>query len=274
MGLGDELMVSGAAAALRTADSRPVVVLGKDGRPRWHPLWDGNADLIAPQTMVDHPGGRPYVDYAAIRELAVAKGAPPDCDAKTALRIAGRWIWKRDFRPLPGRIAFTAEELTFGDCGAGAVVVEPNLKAGASPNKGWLWARWRALVAGWPALDWLQLGPAGTRRLPGARFVETAPGPAGFRHTCAALARARAAVLPEGGLHHAAAAVGLRAVVIFGAWSDPRVLGYDSHINLYRPHEADGGPCGLIAPCADCEAAKAAICVEDVLSALERLLRL
>jgi len=49
----------------------------------------------------------------------------------------------------------------------------------------------------------VQLGPAGTRLLHGVEHYPTNT----FREACAALARSRAAVLHEGGLHHAAAAV-------------------------------------------------------------------
>ena len=46
------------------------------------------------------------------------------------------------------------------------------------------------------------------------------------------LSGARAAVLHEGGLHHAAAALGMPAVVLFGGMISPRNTGYDVHVNL------------------------------------------
>ena len=78
---------------------------------------------------------------------------------------------------------------------------------------------------------WVQLGAGGIRVLEGVRPIETAD----FRAACAALAGARAAVLPEGGLHHAAAALDIPAVVIFGAMTSPANTGYASHVNLFRP---------------------------------------
>ena len=145
--------------------------------------------------------------------------------------------------------------------------LEPRIKAGASPNKDWGWARWQALVRLRRDVDWVQLGPPGTRLLDGARLVATAD----FRTACALLSGARAAVLPEGGLHHAAAALRVPAVVIFGGMTSPANTGYETHVNLF---ETMGGasPCGQRLPCDHCARAMAAITPEAVADHLERIL--
>ena len=146
------------------------------------------------------------------------------------------------------------------------VIVEPNLKPTASLNKDWGFFRYQRLVAMRPDVPWLQLGRAGARRLAGTRRLTTPD----FRRAAAVLARARAYVGPEGGLHHAAAALGVPAVVIFGAFTAPANTGYDGHLNLYRPHGP--GPCGGRRACDDCAASLAAITPEEVAAALDRLL--
>ena len=116
-------------------------------------------------------------------------------------------------------------------------------------------------------LDWVQLGPPGTRVLEGARLVATPD----FRAACAELAGARAAVLPEGGLHHAAAALDVRAVVIFGGMTAPANTGYDSHVNLFEPMNG-ASPCGQRVACGHCARAMATIRPATVAEQLERIL--
>ena len=147
------------------------------------------------------------------------------------------------------------------------VVIEPHIKANASPNKDWGWARWQALVNLRRDLDWVQPGPPGTRVLDGARHAATAD----FRAACGLLAGARAAVLPEGGLHHAAAALDLPAVVIFGGMTAPANTGYDSHVNLFEPMNG-ASPCGRRVACGHCARAMAAIRPAAVAEQLERIL--
>ena len=79
-------------------------------------------------------------------------------------------------------------------------------------------------------------------------------------------------MLPEGGLHHAAAALSTPAVVIYGGFVSPVNMGYEGQVALYRPHRHDGEPCGLRVPCEGCIAAMDGIAVETVAAALERLL--
>ena len=55
----------------------------------------------------------------------------------------------------------------------GYVLIEPNLKPRASPNKRWPWSHWQELVRLMPDIAWLQLGLAGTRVLEGVRFQRT-----------------------------------------------------------------------------------------------------
>lgn len=236
MGWGDEIIVSGVARRMHEQLRRRVRVLDKKGRPRWHPIWDHNPRLAPPgwrgevQVTTNGPGRRSYI----------------------ARETATRWIW-RDWVCPVGEIHLTARERAFGAAHAGRVILEPNLTPKASPNKDWGWKRWTELARllrteGYAVT---QLGPAGTRLLPGADLVETRR----FRDACAVLARASVAVLPEGGLHHAAAALGAPTVVIFGGFISPRQTGYPHQVSLY----GGGEPCGRRPRCAHCAAIMARI---------------
>ena len=106
--------------------------------------------------------------------------------------------------------------------------------------------------------------PAAKHRLANAQYFKTPS----FRHAVVALSRARLAILPEGGLHHGAAAVGVKAVVLFGGFIPPSVTGYDMHVNLTGGAEA----CGSLKTCEHCRAAMDAIKVDDVLKAADGIL--
>ena len=211
---------------------RRVRVLDKRDRPRWNAIWDHNPRFAPPgwkgevQTTTNGPGRRPYIQRETPR----------------------RWLWRECVCPV-GEIHLSACERAFGARHAGRIILEPNLTGKASPNKDWGWKRWTEL--GRQMLQRghtvTQLGPPGTPLLPGADLIVTP----GFREACAVLAGARLAVLPEGGLHHAAAALGIPAVVIFGGYISPLQTGYAHQISLYT----GGEPCGMRAPCAHCATA-------------------
>jgi hypothetical protein len=171
------------------------------------------------------------------------------------------WIWNYDFRAIPGELFFSKDELRFGEkVGNDFVLVEPNLppQKKSSPNKDWGFPKYIALVdrlkkAG---LEVAQLVYAEGRRLPGVKKVHTP----NFRLALAALRQAQIYVGPEGGLHHASAALGVKATVLFGGFVPPQVTGYEFHTNLTGGAEA----CGSITPCAHCKAAMAKIDVDEV----------
>lgn len=253
MGYGDELMVAGEAAAARAADPqrRRVKVLRKPGGPyRWSPVWEHNADMARPEEagdflILDHNAGRRYrdIEYPTHR------------------------VWTR-VGPARPVLKLTAQEREWaaGQNVAGHVLLEPSLKSNAPVNKDWGRPNWEALARSL-RFPLLQLGPAGTPVLPGVRHVVTQD----FRQAAAVLERCRAAVLPEGGLHHAAAALGLRAVVMFGGYISPLQTGYPEHINLF-PHPDTRTACGQRLPCEHCRKAMASISVTSVVTALGLLL--
>ena len=212
-----------------------VLVVNRAGRPQWHPVFEGNLRIAREparnvQRLINAGGARPYI----------------------ASKTATYWIWKR-WDIAPGDIYLTPAERNFALPHAGSILVEPNTKVPES-NKAWIWDRWQELVD--RGGDFIQVGPPGTRVLNGVEFVETD----GFRSACAVLAASRAFVGTEGGLHHAAAALGVKAVVLFSEFISPEFTGYPSHRNLRHA----GGACGSRVSCAGCRASMAAITVDEV----------
>ncbi len=181
-----------------------------------------------------------------------------------------KWVWNMDFRPTPGELFFSPDELAFANkIKPGFVLVEPNLPRHKSVarNKDWGASRYYTVVS--------ELVKKGHRvlqfdydsvqvRCPGAVLVRTPS----VRHALATLAKASLYIGPEGGLHHGAAAVGIPGVVLFGGFIPPTVTGYDTHINL----TGDTKACGSLDPCPHCRAAMDKISVRDVLDAADRVL--
>jgi ADP-heptose:LPS heptosyltransferase len=246
MGIGDQLMAAGEARRAHEQTGRFVVILDKFGRPQRDPVWRGTPYII-PSLSVgavqirNHGGCRPYI----------------------AEKRDDRWVW-RDYTPIAAKLYFTAEESRWRARGEGRIILEPSLKAKASQNKRWPIERWLRLADALRARGYRLAQFPGDTQLPEVEQIATPT----FRHAAAVLAGARAAVLHEGGLHHAAAAVKTRAVVIYGGYISPRQTGYELHANLFT----GGDACGMRMPCAHCRMAMAAITVESVITALESLL--
>jgi hypothetical protein len=243
MGWGDEIMLTGIARRLQEKDPAPVRVHDKRGRARWSEIWNGNPRLARPdfegrvQVVVNGPGRRPYI----------------------ARETAARWFWRDWICPV-GEIHLDEKERAFAARHAGKVIVEPELKSEASRNKDWGRERWVALARALSQKGHAvaQFATPGSAPLPGVETIRTAT----FRHACAVLARARLAVLPEGGLHHAAAALGTPTVVLFGGYISPRQTGYAHQLNLFT----GGTPCGMRARCPHCRDAMRRIGIDEVVA--------
>jgi len=249
MGFGDELMTSGICRVLQQKDPRKVKL--DFGKLLWNEVWDLNPRIAQPGEEGDFQVYRP-------RE----GGLRPYCTQKTPTR----WTWK-DYKPEVGELYFSTWERQFGSEHSGLVIIDPTVKNTASPNKQWPHDCWRELVRllRHNGLEPIQVGPPKTVSAVGAYVLETPS----FRAAAAVLARAKVAVVHEGGLHHAAAAVGLPAVVIYGGFISPRQTGYDMHANLFT----GGEPCGWRIPCRHCEEAMAKIEPQLVLEEALRLCR-
>lgn len=243
-------MVTAAVARMRRAGAAPVLVTDRHGVPRWNDLWTGNPDIVKPGsvgacvTYANGPGLRPYI----------------------ASETPQKRVW-RQWGLEPGKIYFTAREKEFARQHAGKIIIEPMIKFKASPNKEWGWIRWHKLVrlmsnAGLRAT---QLGPPLTPVVYLADIIHTE----NFRLACAVVSRARAVVTTEGALHHAAAACGVPAVVIFGGYISPDITGYAGHRNLFT----GGVPCGMRTACSHCKKAMGEISPELVFSELRGLLK-
>lgn len=250
MGYGDILMSIGEAKRLYRTNQRSVMIVGRDGQPIRSDLFNGVSYLVTRpslspyQRLVNGPGVRPYI----------------------ATKTEAKWSW-RVYKPEPADIVFTAAELAFAEPYRGAVLLEPNIKGIGHKNKDWGPINWQQLdsLLHVKKIPVLQCYRPGDHVLLHAKPVQTSS----FRLTAAVLSVCRAAVLPEGGLHHAAAAVGVPSVVIYGAFISPSQTGYAMHRNLFT----GGRPCGMRTDCAHCRSAMASITPAMVFDNLKEILK-
>jgi ADP-heptose:LPS heptosyltransferase len=253
VGAGDEMMVAGKARAMQQTDPRKVRVT-HNGQVRWNEVWDHNPRIARPEEKGDF-------------QVLQARG-PDNRRPYHTGKTAERWTYNLAFRADPGELYFSKQEQEFGARHKGLVLIEPNIKLKASPNKQWGWERWQRLADLMRAAGIVPtqfMGAPGAKQL---QRVEVVQSP-GFRSACAVIANAKACVLPEGGLHHAAAALNVPAVVIFGGFTPVELTGYSMHRNLGA---SLGDACGMRTPCQHCAKEMAKITPEQVLEELKEML--
>lgn len=245
VGFGDELIGSGLARGAHARGKR--IAFGDGKRIIWshhcHEIFRGNPNVAPPGSeksadleWIPHYGGhRLYGSFSG-----------------------GRWRWK-DFKCIPGQIYFEPQELQFSQP-IGEVIIEPRVKRD-KVNKLWPTERYQKV-----ADELMRRGFSCSQLVPpkekpllrGVSVVNTET----FRRAVAAMSRIRLFIGAEGGLHHGAAAMGAKAVVIFGGFIGPNTTGYDWHHNI-----AVGPPCGSGVACVHCKKILQSISAEQVLEA-------
>lgn len=252
MGAGDDLMATGMAKGAAARGKR--IAFGDGRKIIWGPhssmVFRGNPNIAPPGSERDtdiewvryHKGHRVYNK-----------------------QNGNHWDWNYAFRPTPGEVYFDEKERALaGSVPSGFVLIEPNVPAskGCAPNKQWPVDRFQE-VADYIAHDWarvVQLDYPGARyKLERVKQIHTPT----FRDAMAILSRADLYIGSEGGMHHAAAALGVPAVVIFGGFIPPEVTGYQGHTNLTGRAMA----CGMFNKCQHCIDALDRITVGEVVSA-------
>lgn len=243
MGLGDAIMATSQVKALHESNGKPVYVVGRNGAPQWSEIFEHNPRITrepyySAQVLLNGPGLRPYI----------------------ASKTRWTWTWQKwDIRP--GEIFLTEQEKAFAAPYAGRILIEPHTKV-QDGNKAWIAKRWQQVVDTF-SHRFVQTGPPGTQWLDGVDYVTTT-----FRQACAVLAVSKAYVGPEGGTHHAAAALNVPAVVLYSEFIDPSITGYPMHRNLRHAN----GTCGSRIPCSSCRDSMERITVDEVTRNLGELI--
>lgn len=236
------------------------VVFGDGKKGFWNEILKGNPRVSKVEDIkggekfcwvANYPSRRPYIDRLE----------------------NGRIIFNKDFRASPGEIYLSPKEREFARTEISKtkvpmreyVVIEPNVKDNWIPgiNKDWGWGKW--LEVSKTKFPFIQVGKPTAKRLPGVRFIETRS----FREAVSILEGAALLVTTDGGLHHAAAAMGVPAVVIWGGLASPVNLGYQSHKNIW----SGADPCGNFREiCGHCRSALDSVRPTEVIRSIEEIL--
>ena len=253
MGFGDDLLATSFARGLHAQGKRAAFGDGK--KIIWGP-W--SEEIFRHNPNVARPGSEGTADLVWV-DYYKGHRKYNSLDARRE-----RWVWNYEFKASPGEIFFNSDEIAFYQtAGKDFILVEPNVPwhKSVAPNKDWGLKNYQAVVdlllrEGHEVVQTKH----GRDQLKGVRSVSTPT----FRHALAIMSQAKTVLVPEGGLHHGAAAVGVPAVVLFGGFIPPEVTGYSWHANLTGGAKA----CGSLGQCLHCKNAMRNISVEEVYQAV------
>ena len=276
MGFGDDLMGTGLARALREQYPDALMVFGNPEKyhdpatnkltVHWSEVFFNNPLIVHPEqptkTLIcipDYPGHRIYIDY---------ENSEQENDGGQM-----KWTkfkWNEEFKAPKGELYFDLNEKSAASEIALRLpwpyfVIEPHVADKPWVNKkGWAFERWQAVVDALPDVHFIQC--SGEPVLDKVHHVQTQT----FRQACGVVACAGGFVGTDGGLHHAAAALDVPAVVLWGHYSSPEIFGYDAHINIRR---STGIGCGTTwHECGECQKSMHDIKVDEVVEAIKGLI--
>jgi len=250
MGHGDALIAAGQAQTFYDSDPTwgPIVMLDGDQGPRWNAVWAGNPAIWVPGSS-----------RLAHRHLKTGRGYLPylryPYSTATGWRFTDYRV--RDHRP---RLYLTSTEMALGDHLVDLlgryVILEPTALR-KHVNRRPARAFWELLRLQLKAT--LQNAPIVQLIHAEAEYLRgTIPAVHhDFRSACGLLDGAALLITSEGGLAHAAAALHVPAVVLWGGNIACDNLGYPEHVNIVDPSPMT--PCGRLVACDHCAAGWAAL---------------
>ena len=275
MGYGDELMATGGAKIAKKKNPNSQIVIGNfhNKTITQSIIFNNNPNIITDSKKINpdlkllfinnSPGNRPYFD----REKTILKQ---------------RMIWDFKFKPTPGELYFSKEEIkkakkTIDNAEIfwnsinnkkhnGIIFIETtSVKINNSDfgfkhiNKDWGKVKWLALIEKLKK-KFLIIQSLHSKSIHYDGIFEFE---SNFRGAAAAMKMTNLFLGPEGGFGHVAAALNKPAVIIFGGWIHPQSTGYDFHENIYI--DIKGSPCGIYSQeCDHCKECMNIISVEKV----------
>ena len=268
MGYGDDLLVTSLAAKIKKQFPERQIVIGiAEKNHAFHsPIYENNPNIAdcrnldnnKPIHLIDyHELNRPYIDYKK--------------------SIPNNYVW-RNFKPVPGEIFFSDQEkieakkiiseakefwnayhnkkfrrMIFLE--TSSTKIDDTQFSFKHKNKDWGIQNWTRLINKLKN-DYLiiQSTHTQTKKIKGIFTPQVTD----FRLACAILNEVDFYVGPEGGFGHVAAALNKKAVLYFGGWISPDVIGYEFHENIY--YEDKQSPCGVkLKLCEHCSKARKVI---------------
>ena len=283
MGYGDDLLVTKIAASEKKKYPNRQIVIGniKKNNASHSIVYDNNPNIAdcrkldknKPIHLIDyHPENRPYIDYKKSTNK--------------------KYVWNSNYKAIPGELFFSNEEIDnakkiINDANKfwkiknklskplGIIFLETNsIKIEHKnfsikhKNKSWGENNWIDLVNHLKD-NYLLISSVHqySLKIEGVYISDSMD----FRLASSLMNLCDIYLGPEGGFSHVAGALGKKAVVYYGGWIDPKIIGYSFHENLYYEHPSS--PCGLYRDiCNHCDEARKSITVKTFMDSIKKIL--
>ena len=282
MGYGDDLLITAHAAQIKKKFPDRQVIIGNISKKQaFHSIiYEHNPnitncnklDFKKPIHIIDyHTKNRPYIDYKKSTNK--------------------KYIWNKSFKATPGEIYFSDNENYKADQiikegvefwksknnhnFKSIIFFEPSSTKIDSKqfgtkqiNKDWGINNWNKLAVKLMK-DYLliQSSHSKSKKIDDIYIPEALD----FRTACALMNKCNIYVGLEGGFVQVAGALNKKAVIYFGGWIDPKIIGYDFHENIY--YENHLSPCGEYADvCKHCEDARKSVSVDFFLDKIKKII--
>ena len=175
-----------------------------------------------------------------------------------------RYVWNYKFKAVPGEFYFSEEEEIKLE--KPFIMIEPNVawQRPVNVNKNWGENKYQKLAKALIEHGYtvMQCVHENSRiRLDGICHLPTAT----FRDAVCIMARTSLFIGPEGANHHAAAALDVPAIIVWGDWSPTKVMGYEGQVYFTG---GESQACGNINPCPHCREVLDRITVDEIYNAV------
>lgn len=265
MGFGDALMASGEVRELRSIKPNFKFIIGDGKKSYWNEIFDNNPYIIKETELnnyknvcwiKNYEGNRPYRNYG--------NHLPKN-----------NYNWKNKFKVKKGEIFFSKNENALANKAIISIkkkigekkliFIEPYVKKRLGyENRDWGFDKWQKVVTELKnKYEFIQFSYGTNTPIKGCINIHGL----NFRSSVAILSKCDLFIGTEGGMHHAAAAVNTKAVVIFGGHISPNITGYDFHTNLYIKNSLS--PCGNKFFCDHCQKCLEEITIEKVIEEIK-----
>ena len=259
MGWGDILMAMGDAKAVHESTGKRVVMPDNrvfSGNTYWGAAYESLEYIVRPDEVAADEDVYPFRNGIEIT---------PYIDWPKSTKNKMHFV---PYKPKPAELRFSLQmnqQLTNLKRKLGEFIfIEPHVKGSFSAkNKDWGLENFQKVV---DEVEATFVQPSyGASLLRGVTPIKTSS----FLDGAAVLSIAKTAVMPEGGLMHAAAALNVPSAIIFGGFVSPENTGYEVHTNFYT----GGEPCGSLEPCKHCQSAMKKINPRKVAKKLKQLFK-
>ncbi len=282
MGYGDDLLVTALAAIEKKKYPERQIVIGNiNKRNAFHSVIYDNNPNISNCNKLDknkevhiinyHSENRPYIDYTQSTNK--------------------KYFWNTSYRAVPGELFFSKEENILADNILKDAIKFWSIKNLNKKPKAIIFLETNStkikhknfsikhINKSWSPDGWVSLVNLLKDNYLFINSVHDysmnidgvySPKSMDFRTACSVMNKCDLYVGPEGGFSHVAGALRKKAVVYYGGWIDPKIIGYSFHINLYFEHKSS--PCGLYREvCTHCDEARKSITVRKFKNSIESI---